>query len=66
MEIFQDYKKLADHECYNCQHLDYCRCGCPYNVLVIKNMSNGIDHYCKTYKKEYIWWNNFYEVKEAV
>jgi uncharacterized protein len=55
-QMFQQRQERVADECGDCAHINYCRGGCPYNVLV----SNGgnLDHalrdpHCPAYKSTF-------------
>ena len=52
--MFQDRQERIGEECGSCSHLNYCRGGCPYNVLTANGGS--FDHalrdpHCPAYKR---------------
>ena len=52
--MFQDRQERIEEECGSCSHLDFCRGGCPYNVLTANG--NSFDHtlrdpHCLAYQR---------------
>lgn len=55
-QAFQKFQENIDKECSECHYINYCRGGCPYNVLADNNGSfEGIkkDPHCLSYKTIY-------------
>lgn len=53
-QMFQERQECIAQECGDCAHLDFCRGGCPYNVLVASGGHfNGTLHdpHCPAYKR---------------
>jgi uncharacterized protein len=56
--VWQMFQKRQEHvaeECGNCTHFNYCRGGCPYNVLAVTGKFNGTlrDPHCEAYKRTF-------------
>jgi uncharacterized protein len=49
--MFQ-FKDFVDKTCISCNHIRYCRGGCPYNAIAPDHGAlNGIDPHCTAYKR---------------
>lgn len=54
--MFQEYQENINNECSNCHYINYCRGGCPYNVLAVnKGSFHGVkkDPHCSSYQEIY-------------
>lgn len=50
-KLLKQYKEYVDENCSSCKHIKYCRGGCPYNALVVKDGEVGcVDPHCHAYK----------------
>jgi uncharacterized protein len=46
------FKEHVDEACKSCQHIRYCRGGCPYNAIAPTNGEIvGVDPHCLAYKR---------------
>ncbi len=51
-KLMQQYKKHVDKECKSCDHIKYCRGGCPYNAIVPSGGKiEGVDPHCIAYRR---------------
>lgn len=50
---FQERQERIQEECGDCAHLDYCRGGCPYDVLAVHgSFDHGLrDPHCPSYRQ---------------
>lgn len=52
-KMFQ-FKDFVDTACQSCNHIKYCRGGCPYNAITpVRGELNGVDPYCIAYKRAF-------------
>ncbi|MFH0966056.1 MAG: TIGR04083 family peptide-modifying radical SAM enzyme, partial [Methanobacteriota archaeon] len=52
-KMFQ-FKTFVDAACGSCNHIKYCRGGCPYNAIAPDHgQLNGVDPHCIAYKKAF-------------
>jgi len=54
--MFRDREKRISEECAGCAYIDFCRGGCPYNVLAANGDGGSFgktlqDPYCSAYKR---------------
>jgi len=51
-KIMHQYKDFVDEECGDCQYINYCRGGCPYNAMApYDGEIKGVDPHCIAYKR---------------
>jgi uncharacterized protein len=51
-KLMQQFKDYVNKECKRCNHIRYCRGGCPYNAITRTDGEvKGIDPYCVAYKR---------------
>ena len=50
-KLMFDYKEYVDQHCKDCDHIKYCRGGCPYNAITPTGGEiKGVDPHCISYK----------------
>jgi uncharacterized protein len=46
------FREYVDTACGECQHIKYCRGGCPYNAIApTAGVIQGVDPHCVAYKR---------------
>lgn len=51
-KLMMKYKAYVDKNCKACDHIRYCRGGCPYNAIApYEGRIKGVDPHCVAYKK---------------
>jgi len=51
-KLMHQFKEYVDRECKKCQHIKYCRGGCPYNAIAPTGGEvKGVDPHCVAYKR---------------
>lgn len=51
-KLMHQFREYVDMACGECQHIKYCRGGCPYNAIApTAGVIQGVDPHCVAYKR---------------
>jgi uncharacterized protein len=51
-KLMHQFRQYVDKACGECQHIKYCRGGCPYNAIApTAGVIQGVDPHCVAYKR---------------
>jgi uncharacterized protein len=51
-KLMHQFREYVDTACGECQHIKYCRGGCPYNAIApTAGVIQGVDPHCVAYKR---------------